>query len=223
MKLPTLYKKTSTGALQEWTIEVDGDMTLTHFGQTGGEIQESVPTRHVGKNIGRANATTPEQQALAEAKSQWEKKLKKDYTQDKNCKSGQKSELIEGGILPMLAHKFSEHGEKLKYPCFVQRKYDGARCIAVIDAGGKCRLWSRTRKPITGVPHIIAELEKAGLRSVILDGELWCATEPFETLMHFIRQTEPEPGHEVLEYHVYDLAGPGTFRERCRKLQTLLA
>jgi DNA ligase-1 len=136
-RFPMLYKKTSTGADQMWEIRVDGNKIITLFGQVNGKIQETPPTVCEGKNIGRANETTPEEQALLEAESQWTRKLKKDYVTTLGAAvAGASSDLIEGGILPMLAHKFSEHGDKLKYPCYVQPKLDGHRCLAVVDGKG---------------------------------------------------------------------------------------
>jgi hypothetical protein len=49
-KLPTLYKRTATGALQEWTIIFEGNWYCTQFGQTGGTIQTSAPVLCAGKN-----------------------------------------------------------------------------------------------------------------------------------------------------------------------------
>ena len=40
------------------------------------------PTICKGKNIGRSNETSPEQQAEAEAQAKWDKKRKDGYTQD---------------------------------------------------------------------------------------------------------------------------------------------
>ncbi len=215
---PTLYKRTSTGALQEWTVFATEVGYYARFGQVGGAIQQSEVTVCAGKNAGKTNATTQAQQAELEAEALWTKKLKKDYTQDPNVKAGDKSELIEGGILPMLAHKFSDHGDKLKYPCFVQPKLDGHRCIVVNGA-----MWSRTRKLITGVPHILREYLRATTNSVAWDGELYNHDyrTRFEELTHFIRQKTPAPGHEVVQYHVYDAATSGTFRQRLQYLRAM--
>lgn len=77
-KLPMLFKKASTGAVQFWEIEVNASTLITRWGQVDGAVQE---TRDVakGKNLGKANETTPEQQALAEASAKWTKQLKKTY------------------------------------------------------------------------------------------------------------------------------------------------
>lgn len=213
MNLPTLYKRTSTGALQEWTIFVEGARIFTRFGQTGGAIQETAPTICKGKNPGRSNATTGAEQAQMEAQAQWEKKLKKDYVKTQaEALTGATSELIEGGILPMLAHKFRDHGDKVVYPCFVQPKLDGHRCTSQTEPDGTVTLWSRTRKRITGVPHIAAAIQRLALPiHTRLDGELYAHSyhDKFEQLTHFIRQETPTAGHEVVEYHVFDVAMDG--------------
>jgi DNA ligase-1 len=219
--LPTLYKITSTGATQEWTISVEGSTIVKRFGQTGGKIQEARDTITEGKNVGRANETTPEQQAQSEAQSQWEKKLKgKGYVQSVDAAvAGEVDERVAGGIDPMLAHSFAKQGHKITYPAYTQPKLDGHRCIAVIT-DGVCTLWTRTRKPITGVPHINAALEAANLPNCVLDGELYNHDykDNFEALGSFIKRPEPKPGHEVVQYHVYDIVNDQTFTERIRTL-----
>lgn len=220
-----LYKRTSTGAQQEWEISVDGNVIITVYGQTGGKIQEARDTIKEGKNLGQSNATTPEQQALREAQSQWEKKLKKGYVQDAGkAMAGEVSEVIKGGFFPMLAKKYSEDGDKIVFPAFAQPKFDGHRCGTVV-VDSSATMWSRTRKPITGVPHIIAEIKRLGLGTVNLDGELYnhAYHAKFEELSSFIRQVTPKPGHEVVQYHVYDIADPAlTFEQRYLKLRDML-
>jgi len=225
-KSETLFKKTATGAIQTWRCWTEGDKLFTEFGQQGGQLQVSAPTVCKPKNVGRANETTAEQQADAEAVALWEKKLKsKGYTRSTDdAETGVADKLVAGGILPMLAHRFDEQGDKLKYPCFVQPKLDGHRCI------GMCNntLWSRTRKRITGVPHIEwalhdVEMPKEG-DTCALDGELYnhYYHDKFEKLTHFIRQVTPTAGCEIVQYHVYDAVMPGTFRERFAYLEEVL-
>lgn len=209
MKLPKLYKISSVGARQEWEISTDASQIITRWGQVGGKIQETVDIIREGKNIGKSNETTALMQAEDEAKSQWEKKLKKGYvTSLKSAEAGEVDDVITGGIEPMLAKRFDEQGDKITYPAFVQPKFDGHRCIAMVDGKGMCTLWSRTRKPITGLPHIIKAIEELKLKSINLDGELYNHDykHKFEELTSFIRNPKPKEGHEVVEYHVYDVA-----------------
>jgi len=219
--LPTLYKKTSTGADQMWSIGTYRNVIITQFGQVGGKIQETHDIVKTGKNIGRSNETTAIEQAELEARAQWEKKkTAKGYVESlSDARKGKRDALVAGGIDPMLAHRFDEQGHKIVYPALAQPKFDGHRCIAVVSAG-KCTLWSRTRKPITGLPHIIRDIEfwaeSRGQRDRVLDGELYNHDyrEKFEELTSFIRSEDPKPGHEVVEYHIYDVAGPDSFVDR---------
>jgi DNA ligase 1 len=215
-----LYKKTSTGAIQTWHIAVVGSTIITQFGQVGGKMQLTQDTIDEGKNVGRSNETTAEEQAEAEASSQWEKKLKKGYvTTIEAAEAGEVDAIIEGGINPMLAFPFEKQGHKIKYPCFVQPKIDGTRCIAIVT-DGVCTLWSRTRKPITSMPHIVKAVEQLGrdsmLTDFVLDGELYShdLNEDFEQIIHFVRQENAAEGSEAIQYWVYDLPGPGDFAYR---------
>jgi ATP-dependent DNA ligase len=209
---PTLFKKTSTGASQMWEISVENNVIITRFGQVDGKIQETRDLIKSGKNLGKANETSANQQAELEAQSAWEKKKKaKGYVESlKDAKAGKVDALVEGGIFPMLAHRFDEQGHKIEYPAFVQPKFDGHRCISMYQ-DGKATLWSRTRKPILSMPHIVAEVErlakKEKLKSLILDGELYSHKykDQFEKITSLIRPDEPREGHELVEYHVYDM------------------
>jgi DNA ligase 1 len=237
MKLPTLYKKTSTGAIQQWNIHVidqRGSATaaciITEYGQVGGKIQMTSDLIQDGKNVGKKNETTPRQQAEAEAQSQWEKKKKKGYVESvSGAEAGELDKLITGGVEPMLAQSFSKHGHKIKYPCFTQPKLDGIRCVAIIK-DGECTLWSRTRKPILSCPHIVQELEACfGLRDIVLDGELYNHEYKtnFEKIVSLVRQEEPAPDHALVQYHVYDVVedkrcGP-TFSDRTENLDIIFA
>lgn len=71
----TLYKNTSLGQLQSWQIVVEGNTYYTIEGIN--QLSQSKPTVCVGKNIGKISETTPEQQALLEARSLYQKKLDK--------------------------------------------------------------------------------------------------------------------------------------------------
>jgi ATP-dependent DNA ligase len=235
-KWPTLFKKTSTGAIQQWTIscnlsrasetgddEMDYVSTIvTTYGQIGSDKMQTTFDRiKEGKNAGKKNETTAFEQAQAEANAKYEKQLKKGYvTSPEAAEAGEVSDLIQGGISPMLAQSFSKHANKIKYPCYAQPKFDGTRMIAVVESG-KCTLWSRTRKPITSCPHIVAELERMFPdRDIILDGEAYNFKYKanFEKLISLIRQEVPAPDHTEIQYHVYDQISSGTFEERWTEL-----
>ena len=201
-KLPTLYKLTSKGAVQIWEIEVTDNVITTTHGQIDGKKQIISETINQGKNIGKKNATTSAQQAESEAASEWTKKqTRQGYILNKDLLGDVKEE--EASV--MLAHKYSEHADKMPKICYSQPKFDGHRCKAV-TINGVCTLYSRTGKIITGVPHINKYLE-SNFAETILDGELYNHDyrNKFEELTSFIRQDNPKVGHEIVQLHLYDV------------------
>jgi DNA ligase 1 len=226
---PTLYQKTNLGAIQQWTIWVEGATIYTEYGQVNGKMQVTQDTIKEGKNSGKLNATTAEEQAEKEAEAKHTKQRKKGYVFDiRGAENDQVDEtVIFGGVEPMLAHKYRDHASKIKFPCYGQRKYDGIRCIAIIQPNGTVTLWSRTRKPITSVPHIQKALSHLGAKikeTTILDGELYNAKyhDNFEEIVSKVRQQEPAPGHEVIQYHVYDMVSELDYEKRRACLDWLL-
>jgi len=69
MLLETIYKATKGGKVQEWTIEVVKNRYRTISGQTDGKKVVSEWTSVFGKNEGKANATTDNEQAVKEAEA----------------------------------------------------------------------------------------------------------------------------------------------------------
>ncbi len=225
-ELPKLYKTTGTGKTQTWQIFIEGADTFTKFGPEDGTIQTSAREAAIPKNPGKANATTAEEQAVLDAESKWRKKLASGYVQTlEEIAAGTVDSSIQGGIFPMLAKSYRKDGHKIAFPAYAQPKLDGHRCIAVVDGHGKCTLWTRKRKPYASVPHIVRAVEALGLKDVVLDGELYAHSyrDKFEQLAHLVRQSVPEPGHEAIEYHVFDMQSPEGFGRRHECLKGLLA
>lgn len=227
MELPTLYKKDSKGKIQYWSISTEvcptntgaRDIIVRH-GKTGGKEQVTVDTVTEGKNYGKANETSAYEQADLEAKAKWTKQIeRKGYVTEIALVDVDQRD----GAEPMLAHRYDKYPDKITFPCYIQPKLDGHRCIAVVK-DGKCKLFSRQRKPITGVPHIIEAIEAISFKTdVILDGELYNHDykDKFEELTGFIRSQEPKEGYEAVQYHIYDTLKEGGFESRNRFLHTL--
>lgn len=227
--LPALYKKSSTGAIQKWCISTSGISIITEWGVVDGKMQKTTETIHFGKNVGKKNETTPEEQAALEAASRWDKKLKSGYVQTiASASSGAVDAVIEGGVFPMLAHVYENNKKHVKFPAFVQPKFDGHRCIAVVN-GGKCTLWSRTRKKIESMPHIVKLVEDAARESkiedIIFDGELYNHDyhDRFEELTSKIRQQQPAEDCELVKYYIYDIVDTTKpFKDRKKLLSSIL-
>lgn len=126
----TLYARSSNGKVLEWTIIVAGDKFQTVSGHHDGQLVTSPWTVCKGKNPTKSNATTPEQQALLEAKAKVKLKEKEGYNTDitlidaKNFLQVMTCIKWEENGRRKIADAF-DRGEKV----FVQPKFDGHRVI----------------------------------------------------------------------------------------------
>lgn len=213
IKLPTIYKRTSTGKVQEWTIEIDNDKYRTISGQVGGKSVESEWTTAKGKNLGKKNETSAADQALKEATAKRTLKLEKEYKED----ATDVDQLTFPS--PLLAKEYTEHKDKAIFPYWSQPKLDGVRCI--INAQG---MWSRNGKLIVSAPHIRASLGPIFERhpNLELDGELYNhkLKHNFDKIISLVRKTKPTAEElaesaEIVEYWIYDIRdGEKDFDER---------
>ena len=119
---------------------------------------------------------------------------------------------------PMLAHPFNKKKKEIKYPCFVQPKLDGVRCVAVED-----KLYSRNGIPIQYLDHIKKEL-KYNKDKLILDGELYTDDINFEKIVGLVKKTkkmtpEEEQNSLKLYLNVFDYIDTDLpFEERLKNL-----
>ena len=210
MKLPTIYKKTKTGKVQEWTIEVKGNQYRTISGQTDGEKITNNWSDCDIKNAGRANATTPEEQAIKEAEAKRKKKLESGYFE--KIEDINKVQYFE----PMLAQKYEDH--EINYPVYSQPKLDGIRCIVTKDG-----MFSRNGKKIISAPHIRQHLDLffKDYPNAILDGELYCDkfANDFNKICSLVKRTKPtdeelEESADSIQYWVYDAPKIGLLNEK---------
>jgi len=205
---PVLYKYTVKGQIQRWQITVQGDSFWTTEGIEGGVLTTSLPTVCKAKNVGRSNETTPQEQALAEAQSKWQKKVDKGYnevlTEEKNF------------FEPMLAHEIGKY-EKLLFtvPTFIQPKLDGLRAINQDNT-----LMSRNGKPYVACPHLLQD-------EVTLDGELYNHEyhDDFNKIVSLCKKQKPtkeelEEAKQKVQFWAYDFPDhEGKFSERYEALK----
>lgn len=202
---PTLYGTSSKGATKVWDIQVseyakDAVITVSH-GQLDGKIQHSPETIRAGMNIGKANETTPYEQALLEAESKWKKKHDSNYsihlpTIDKGMGK------IELKLLPMLAQKYKERSQHLVWPAYIQPKLNGVRCL-VERKNNTITFWSRKSKQYKNF-NLYMEQEFLSFmkNGDILDGEMYNHGDlTFQELMSLIKD-EKTPELDRLKKYV---------------------
>jgi DNA ligase-1 len=185
----------------------EGTIVVEH-GQVGGKLQCSVDVVTEGKNPGKKNETTPIQQAANEAEAKWRKKQEREgYVEDlARAEAGETD--AEGGIPPMLAKTFEDVKPKYQvFPAHGQRKLNGVRCIVQVD-DGKVSLWSRKRKPLLGVPHVLAAYERRFYNvtgTFKIDGELYRHGWSLQKISGYVRKEGTKPGFEQISHNVYDI------------------
>lgn len=170
-----------------------------------------------GKNIGKKNETTYLEQAIKEAQSRIEKKLKEGYIEESN------NTTIKETLLPMLAQEYKKHKSKIKFPCFVQPKLDGYRMIynPVSD-----QMLTRSGKHFTILndSDLHKELKLLNLKFPV-DGELYAHQElTFEEYGVLRKKSLTEKDNEVLEkieFNIYDVICDKEFEKRLDILQKL--
>lgn len=204
--LPKLFKYSVAGALQEWWIEVEGNKYRTHAGQVDGKTTTTAWTICEGKNHGRANATTAEEQALRDATSKWTKKQEREQ-----FATDVESLKVSKFVQPMLAQRYEDRRNELNFAegVWVQCKLNGARCIATKDG-----LFSRKGTRWESVPHIEQALAKFFEHhpDVVLDGELFNEElrEDLGSIISMISRKkitaeDLEKSKHHVKYYVYDV------------------
>lgn len=212
---PRLYKIGRNDAILQWDVRVEryvpdsdpyptwGEIVIEH-GQVDGEIQTAKEMVSEGKNVGRANETTPLGQACLQAESRWKKQLDKGYRT--TIEEARKA--LSSRIVPMLAEKLSDKAHKLvpgkRYAR--QPKLDGMRCVAERTEEG-VNLWTRKGKPIESVPHIVEELTNILTPGQIWDGELYVHGMEFEKIMSIARRKAKNmhPEYLSMQFHIFDV------------------
>lgn len=206
--MTTLYCKDNAGHIRIWDIVQEcSDIIITH-GVHGGVMQQQVETVDKGK----ASRTVQEQIDL-QINSRISKQRDKGYVDTiEEAELGMRNALHLPK--PMLALPL----DKLRTPvswnsAYVQRKYDGNRCL-IAKRQGKLVAYSRQGKIIDTIDHILDQINIP--EGTILDGELYAHGERLQTIVSWIKRKQE--GTKNLRYHAYDLVCELPFEARLAQL-----
>lgn len=202
----TLYTRDARNNVRVWHMQSLKDKYRTISGIKDGELVTSEWTTCKGKNIGRANATTAEQQALKEVESRYTKQLKTGYFED--ASNVDVAQYVE----PMLAKSYEDYRGKLDFTAskwMLNVKYNGLRMIATKDG-----LFTRKGERYVSVPHIEQALKPFfnEYPDAVLDGE--CFNEQYRQELNEIvklaRKTKKvtakdlQQSKDLIRFYVYD-------------------
>lgn len=214
---PMMYGIGKTGKVQQWQVSVhinDEGIALIRkdYGQVGGKIKTTDKNIYEGKNIGKANETTPVEQALSEAKSAVNKKYDKNH----------EYEMIDPltyrprKLLPQLC-KGVKKG-KIDFPALMGKKLNGVCCLAektlsnlgnmIIKTEDVCYrsmiFHSRGGKKFPGVRHLAPLLYPIMDIGDIFHGELYKHGWSLQKINSYVKKLRKD-GHQM-QFWVYDLA-----------------
>ena len=222
VEYPTLYKRASNGSVQEWTIWVNampdgtGVINVEH-GKQGGKKQVTQDHIKEGKNLGKKNATTALEQAVAEAEAK--------HTRQRDRKhyglTVEESE-AKKALAPMLAQKYEDYAGQVDWDdtdhIRVQPKFDGHRCLAIANDRMEIQLFSRKGEEITSCDHLKEQLFPLMDARMILDGELYIHGKPLNKIGSLVRKKQK--GSSDLCFMLYDINDTEKpFVERFDRLQ----
>ncbi len=212
---PKLYILNNNNKIYEWSIEItpkdNGAYTVT---TRHGEKDGKMVAHEKDITEGKVKRTILEQ-AILDANAKWKNKKEKElYTE--NLENTSTKPVI---VRPMLANTFSfdlyggkSKAFKISFPAYVQRKYDGIRCIAYLKDGNVV-LESRKGLPFQNFNVLKDELTLLLNKlspNFYFDGELYTDKLDFEVISGLIRLHEKKctPNDlqliNKIEYHVYD-------------------
>lgn len=207
----TLYKN-HDGKIGDWTIQAraltetgGADLQISHTKVVGGKaVVKNTPV--YGKNVGRANETTPAQQAVSELDSRVNKQIDKGYVRNIDEAAAPATNSL-GLQKPMLAHPIDKvKPEVIDWEdAWGQPKLDGHRCLV------NGIMYSRNGKEIL-LPHIRDFLGDHSLLDKKLDGELYVHGQLLQDIGSLIKK--PREESLLLNYHVYDVISPASYADR---------
>lgn len=217
----SLYGKPSNGTkVKKWTISVEPKedywIIKRVYGYIGFKETTSIKEIKKGKNIGKKNETSAQQQAINEAESLWTKQKEQGYRETVD-------DIQDTAFLPMLAHNYSKRHADIQEPFYCQPKLDGVRVTITSDGV----LSSRTGKPYVGFEHISEAVKGLKIdKGVILDGELFTFDLDFETICSVCRKSKVvDPSQTLIKFYIFDMYNQNnqgmTFEERYKYLKGL--
>lgn len=197
-----LYARSSTDKTKTWqamVVEEDGKPVLlnTLHGYIDGR-KTSSSKEIKGKNLGKANETSPYEQACSDAQSKMNKKLDEGYVTALYKLKGQSL------LLPMLAHPYTKRKHDIKWPAIVQPKLNGVRCLSRMTEDTPEYI-SRKGKKYDTVDHLNKEVEYLTCElGVPLDGEIFHPDWTFQEIVRAVKKDRGDKTDE-LQYWVYDI------------------
>jgi ATP-dependent DNA ligase/predicted DNA-binding WGR domain protein len=214
----TLFKKSKTGKVQQWSIKTDKDKIIVTWGQVGGK-QQTKTTKTTPKNRGKINETTAEEQAILEMEALIIRQLeRKKYTKDP---SGETENNYAMKVSDYKNISAKAKKDLFSSPFYLSTKYNGVNAMFIYKDGWTIQ--SRTGKTYPSIPHIEEELNKIRLKYNIniFNVELFIPNTPLQLITSAV--TKPNSISKDLVALIFDIPEKGNlpYSERYKILKDI--
>ena len=204
-ELPMLYGVSRVGKVKQWQAKVELDefsraTIIIESGYVGGKIQSKPKIVAKGKNIGKANETTPFEQAISQIQSQWTAKRFENYEPVMMDPSNYTPRLM----LPQLAKGVGKG--KIVYPAYIQPKLNGVCDLAELtrtDCPDAILHHSRGGHLFETLAHLDKWVDKLNAPAPV-HGELYVHGWSLQRIGSYTKKIKPD--QHLLEYWLYDIA-----------------
>jgi DNA ligase-1 len=210
---PMLYKKDVHNKVRFWKIQAIQDnqsfFISISYGQLGAKITDNKKEVKSGKNIGKKNETSIPTQTILICDKTWKDKVEKEQFSESVLDD---DNIHEKKFKPMLAETWNpystvNHKITISFPCYVQPKLDGIRCLSYLDSNNVIVNQSRQLKYFNNLLHINSELKCIfdAYPDIVLDGELYNHDIEFNHIAGIVK-TEKGDNEKLhlIQYHIYD-------------------
>lgn len=233
MSSTVLYKLDKNGKVRAWYGNREGNVVHLFSGVKDGKM-----IKH-SRAIKGLTKTSDIEQAELYLERQYTKMKKKGYEEKGDTNTYERTSPRR--LIPMKVHKFSDHNSKIIFPCIIQPKLDGLRCLAECsrehsgEGSLAIKLISACGNEFPFLLHIKKSLKEILSpilnHQIILDGELMLNSKfvgpqdnSFNLTTSICKRTvNRHPEEEKVCFNVFDVAIPSMeFSKRSELLETLI-